>query len=237
MRGIEDDTAILPYPPSLRRSATSPASYDNEKHVARLQFLHAIVELIARLPFGPLEISALGMEPCDFATSAVEARLVIPSIIALAITRVPARVHADRPLEIELAAVGFGAVNGAVEYVASWVSTHALLAIVFEVPGQPRREVSVFVKARPFGGGWTARALVRPSAWADVVSVTVVSLSLAGRPLPCDCLPETLQVGYNHSPAPVGAVYDAVRIGDVAALQATLDAGGSTEEVNEVRLL
>ena len=66
------------------------------------------------------------------------------------------------------------------------------------------------------------------------MSVTVVSLSLAGRPLPCDCLPATLQVGYNHAPAPAGAVFAAAMAGDVPALQAALDAGGSTEEAGEV---
>jgi len=43
-------------------------------------------------------------------------------------------------------------------------------------------------------------------------------------------------VGYNHAPAPAGAVLEAASAGDVAALQAALDAGGSTEEnLNEVR--
>ena len=61
-----------------------------------------------------------------------------------------------------------------------------------------------------------------------------MSLSLVGRPLPCDCLPATLRVGYNHAPAPMGAVYGAAKAGEVPALQATLDAGGSTEEAEEV---
>ena len=111
---------------------------------------------------------------------------------------------------------------------------HACLAIAIVLAGQPRGEVPTRVKARLSGGGWTARALASPSAWADAVSVTVVSLSLAGRPLPCDCLPATLQVGYNHAPAPAGAVFAAAMAGDVPALQAALDAGGSTEEAGEV---
>ena len=90
------------------------------------------------------------------------------------------------------------------------------------------------VSARPSGSGWTARALLRPSAWANADSVTVVSLSLAGRPLPCDCLPATLRVGYNHASAREGAVFEAAKAGDLPALQAALDAGGSTEESNLV---
>ena len=62
----------------------------------------------------------------------------------------------------------------------------------------------------------------------------MVALSLAGHILPSDCLPVTLQVGYNHAPAPEGAVYAAAEAGDVPALQAALDAGGSTEEADEV---
>ena len=64
------------------------------------------------------------------------------------------------------------------------------------------------VKALPSSSGWIARALARPAAWADAASIAVVSLALGGRPLPCDCHP---------------------------ALQAALDAGGSTEEADEVR--
>ena len=38
----------------------------------------------------------------------------------------------------------------------------------------------------------------------------------------------------NHSPAPEGAVFAAAWAGNVASLQAALDAGGSTEEADEV---
>ena len=187
------------------------------------------------LRLDPLEIPALGMEPCDYAIAAVEARLVSPTASALALTRVPARVHADQPLEIELDAVGLSPGVSAAVSVASWISANARLHISVDVPGQRRREVFVHATACPSGSGWNARALIHPATWADAASVTVVSLSLAGRPLPCDCLPATLKVGYNHAPAPAGSVYAAAIAGDVAALQAALDAGGSTEEADEVR--
>ena len=176
------------------------------------------------------------MEPCDSGTSAIEARLFSPSASILAITGVPALVLADRPLEVELAAVGLDAgTTSAAVSIASWISAHACLAVAVEVSGQPQVEASLPVSARVSGGGWIARALVSPSAWADALSVTVVSLSLAGRPLPCDCLPAILPVGYNHAPAPAGAILAAVRAGDMAALQAALDDGQSTEEACEVR--
>ena len=78
--------------------------------------------------------------------------------------------------------------------------------------------------------------MLLPGPWkADAASLTVVSLSLAGRLLPSDCLPATLPVGYNHAPAPAGAVLEAAMAGDVPALHAALEAGGSTEEACEVR--
>jgi len=123
---------------------------------------------------------------------------------------------------------------GAALSIASWISAHALLHICIDVPGTLIGEVSVPVTTRPSGGGWIIRALVRLSAWAEAASVTVFSLSLAGQPLPCDSLPATLRVGYNHAPAPAGAVLVAARGGDVPALQTALDAGGSTEEATEV---
>ena len=55
------------------------------------------------------------------------------------------------------------------------------------------------VKARPSGGGWIIRALVRPASWADAASITVVPLSFAGRPLMSDLLPATLRVGYGRA--------------------------------------
>ena len=194
-----------------------------------------MASLISSLPVGPLEIPALGVEPCEPATSAVDARLTSPSASTFTLTRVPALVHADRPLEIFFAVVGLGSGAGPAVSIASWISAHACLTIVVAVPGQPRVEVSVPVTAHLFRDRWIARALVRPAAWADAASVAVVSLSLAGWPLPCDCLPATLRVGYNHAPAPAGAVLTAAKFVDVKKLQGALDAGGSTEEADEVR--
>ena len=200
-------------------------------------YTHTIAGLISRIPVGTLEIPAVSMGTSASVTSAIKARLVSPTACAngFAVTTVPACVHADRPLEVKIAAIIQGAGAGAAESVASWISANALLQISVEVPGQPRGVVSVLVKARPLEGGWIIRALVHPSVWANAASVTMHSMSLAGQPLPCDCLPATLRVGYNHAPAPEGAVFAAARDGDVPALQVALDAGGSTEEVDTVR--
>ena len=168
------------------------------------------------------------------ATSAVEARLVIfpyPYASEFALSRVPPLVHADRLLEVELTAIGPGAAGaGAAESVASWISAHARLHISVKSPGHPQEDASLRVKARPSGSSWIIRALVHPASWADAASVTLHSMSLAGRPLPCPCLPVTLRVGYNHAPAPAGAVFEAAAANDVPALEAAINAGGSTEE-------
>ena len=179
----------------------------------------------------------MSMGPSSSPTFTIETRLISPSASDFSLSSVPTRVCADRPLELELAAVGLGVGAGTAESVASWISAHAILQTSVEVPGQPRGDLSLLIKARPSGsiGFWLARALVRPSAWANATSVSVVSLSLAGESLPCDCLPATLQVGYNHAPAITGAVFAAVLAGDVLALQAALDSNGSTEESDEVR--
>ena len=226
--------------PSLLTSFTSvwcsanAASLVSRHHATTRLFTCAVADLITSLPLGPIEIPAVGLVPCVSATSAVEARLASPSASALKVTSVPARMHTDRPLEVELAANGLGVGADAAVSVASWISDHALLQLSVEAPGQPQGEVALRVQARPSGGGWIIRALVRPAAWADAASITVVSLSLAGRPLTSDLLLATLRVGYNHDPAPVGVVYAAAKAGDVAALQAALDAGGSTEEADVV---
>lgn len=100
---------------------------------------------------------------------------------------------------------------------------------------QSRASFSASTTVHPGNGGWIARALIPPSTWANAVSVTVVALSLAGQPLPCKYLPLFLHVGYNHTPAPEGAVLVAGKAGNVPALQAALEARGSTEEANDVR--
>ena len=217
---------------SSRCSAAFPASDGTGQLAAKRLSTNAISGVVSGLDVVPLGLPALAIEPCDSGTSAIEACLVSPSASAISLTRVPILVHADRPLELELSAVGL--VAGARQAIGSWISAHACLRVAVEVPGQPRGEVSLLVKARPSGGGWIARALVRPAAWAHAASVTIYSLSLAGRPLPSDCLPATLRVGYNHAPAPAGAVHAAAKAGDVPALLAALDAGGSTEEADKV---
>lgn len=42
-------------------------------------------------------------------------------------------------------------------------------------------------------------------------------------------------MGYNHTPAPAGAVYNAAKASDFPALLAALEAGGSTEEEGLLR--
>lgn len=194
-------------------------------------------DLACSIPAEAFEIPDMTISP--FTTSTIEARLVSPSASEFELSRVPRRVHSDRPLELELVAVRLGAGAGAAVSVASWIFAHARLTITVDMPGQPGGAVVLHVNARPSGGGCIIRALVHPSAWADAATVTVVSLSLAGRPLHSDCLPATLQVGYNHTltiaPASAGAVLSAAKAGSVPALWAALEAGGSTDEADRVR--
>ena len=184
-------------------------------------------------PVSTLELSDLQLERCVIPTSATDVRLRSPSAKSVKLARVPLIVHADRPFEIFFAAVEFGAGADEAASVARWISTHALLTVDINKKNRTAHLFSVY--AYPTDGGCIVRALARPSAWADASSVTVVSLSLAGRPQLCECLPATLRVGYNHAPEPVGAVYDAAEAGDVPELQAALEDGGSTEEADGVR--
>ena len=220
---------VLPDTPHVPRS-TASVSVSPEHRVDSFAYTQVVADLASPFRVGPLEIPVVVVESCNSATTALQARLNSPSISSVVLTRLPPRVHADRPLEVGLAAVGLGTGASAVVSIASWISAHARLTV--EIEGQ---SLSIPVKARPSGSGWIIRTFARPSAWANAASVMVVSLSLAGSPLHCDCLPATLRVGYNHAPAPPGAVYNAVQVGDVAALRVALEAGGSAEEANLVR--
>lgn len=198
--------------------------------------------LTITLPIGPIEIPQLHAQSSQNPTPTVEALIVCVSAYAMipTITRVPRIVLADKPFEIELgvAALEPGADETASAWAARTISCYlsnlAMLSVVIDSEGQVPSLLDVPVAVRHTCGGLIARALVRPSAWADAASVTVASLTLAGRSLPCDCLPATLRVGYNHAPAPKAAVLVASKRGDVPALRGALDDGGSTEETDEV---
>ena len=202
-----------------------------------LPLTHGILTFLVAYRVGPLEICNLAIEPIESLASAIEARFVNPSAFTLVCGRAPPRVHSGRPLEISLSDGRFDSCACVAESVARFVSAHARLVITIASPGRSHasHELPLAVRPSESGSGWIARALVHPSSWADAASVTVVSQTFAGRPIPCDSLPATLLVGYNHAKAPAGAVFDAAHGGDTLALQAALDAGDSTEEADEVR--
>ena len=192
--------------------------------------------LVSTLFVNPLEAPGLGMEPflSPASSSAIEACLVNPSMSAIKF-RFPPILHADRLLEIDLAAGSPRfSVHPATSSLARTISANAQISVIVQKEERSRSFYSVPVSVRTTAAGWTARALIRPQTWDDAASVTLTSITLTGRPLPCDCLPVTLRVGYNHASAPAGAVHAAANAGDVLGLQAALDAGGSTEEADEV---
>jgi len=192
--------------------------------------------MVSRLPVGPLEIPHICIKHYHTPTSVIEARLSCSSASSLVLTTLlPARVHADRPLDIDISVVGLCGDACAAAHSSNCFAVHASLAISVETPRQPRIQLSVSVSMRPSSGGWIARALAHPKSWANATSITVVSLSLARRPVLCERLPAELQVGYNHAPAPAGAVLKASYAGNVQALRTALDVGGSTEEADMVR--
>ena len=183
---------------------------------------------------GPLEITEVAVEPSQSLPSAVGAHIVSPSVGSFVLS-MPSVVLAHRPFEVVLSRTSPCPGDHASVSVACCLITHAQLSVTFKTQSRGLVCELVSISVRPSGSDWIARALIRPALLADAVVVTVDSLALAGRPLTCDCLPVTRGVGYNHAPAPVGAVYRAASAGNVPALQAALDAGGSTEEADHVR--
>ena len=182
-----------------------------------------------------LNVIYLGTEASDVQGSAIKARLVCPSLDSVASIRVVQSRLISRPLEVECAAIGQHLEVHEAASVAHFLTAHANIACDVETAGQQRTSHVVPVTVRLSCSRWVARALMSPATWTDASTVTVVSLSVAGRPLPTHCLPTMLLVGYNHAPGPAGAVLAAALAGDVTAVQAALDAGGSTEEVDAVR--
>ena len=186
------------------------------------------------LPSGPLEIPQLHLGPCDSVASVIKACLDSPYASAISFRHLPPVVMVDRPLEIEFSALGTCPSSCGDASVSRCISHCANLVVSIESKGQTLTQ-SAAIAARPFDGGWIGRALIHPAAWADATSITVVNISFAGRSYPCDFLPTTLRIGYCHAPAPAGAVLTSAKDGNVDALKAALEAGGSTEEADDVR--
>lgn len=192
---------------------------------------------------GPLEKSELHLRSLAGPGSFADARLVNVDtrtiVMMLSRAKAPRVVLAGQPLEIDFDVEGTSLdvfqcahIGGSV---ARSVSAHTLLQLYIEADEHSATDLSVLVVVRHFCNGWNVRALLHPTSWKDAASVTVLSISFAGRTLPCTFLPATLRVGFNHAPAPEGAIFRASTNGNVQALRAALDAGGSTEEADGVR--
>ena len=195
-----------------------------------MDLMRAAAALTSTLSAAPLEIPLLEINAHASPASALGISLGSPSASVVIVTGVTHVEMVDRPLEISLASIGLLS-NCTATAVSCNVTANAILIVGVHVEGRPSDYHTAQVSACRFGDGWIARALIHPACWSDATSITLVSLTLAGRPLPCDCLlPATLRVRYNHIPTTAGEVVAAADAGDVAALQAALLDGGSTEE-------
>lgn len=193
-----------------------------------------VIALASALPAGPLEVADLLIQPCHRHDSTIDAFLTNPSAHMFLLGRMPHVLPNDQPLEIALRAATDHAGGRAAASTARSISTHSLVIVVVETMGT-LHSLSAQVSVRPSGDSWVARALLRPAGWIGASSVTVISLSILGRPLHFDGLPVSLRVGFNHTPAPEGAVIAAARSSNLPALRALLDSGCSTEEFDKVR--
>ena len=194
---------------------------------------HAASALASGLA-GPREISHLYTEPSINDSCPLEACVVCLSTNSIVIKRVPTVVHSERPMEVELT-VPLGGISGCSGAAVAWgraIAAHTLMAISYEQHGHHPVSLSAELAVRPSASGWIGRALIHPASWKGASYVTINSLTCAGWHVGCDILPAIVRVGYNHASAPGGAVIDAARAQDVAALQAALNTGGSTEEVD-----
>lgn len=180
------------------------------------------------------------MEPTILSLSVIEVRLVSrPALACVALTSVtvPPRAHSDLPLEIAIEFSSSRPDAAAAAYVARRIAARGLVSLVVEETGVPRARVVVSLSVRPSDRGWVARALIDPASWAGATSVTVEPFSVAGRRLPSDCLPATVQVGYNRTSVLLSKAVRRYASGGslLAELKAALTAGGLTDDVDEVR--
>ena len=195
-----------------------------------LVFARKAGTLASALPVGPLEVPVCHVIDDEASATAIGTCLVCPSTRSVVVVRVPPAVYTNRPLDfqVDIDSCVTGCHAAAV---VRTITGH----LVFEMRAPSSGSCSVPLSLHLTNNGWIARALILPATWANATSLTIVRLTLAGLPLASDSLPASIRVGYNHAPAFRGAVFDAAQAGDVAALQAALEAGMSTEEADRVR--
>ena len=196
--------------------------------------------LASTLPLGPAEIPAVDFEgcghklPCTFTdASSISACFVCPFSheVTLGLCA-PKNVSPDGVVDLRLAVHGVCKGDRALAVTAARISTHVQAAITIVTLEGDLVSLTVPVSSN---GRLVTRLLLAQHHWAGAVSIVIESLTFAGRPLLCDLLPATAQVGYNHAPAPAGDVFRAALRDDVQEMKSALHAGGSTEETHEVR--
>ena len=186
---------------------------------------------------GPVEVPQLSIEPRQTSDFAIKARILSPSTYSLVVTRVPRVFLANnQPLEIHVSHAGSHSDASTAACLARSISAHARLALVVETKTKSSVKLTVETFMRPTNNsdGWVVRAQLCPASWANAASVSVASLTIADRPVPCSLFPASVRVGFNHASVAAGAVLAAAKAGDVTALQAALEGGGSTEEADKV---
>ena len=193
----------------------------------------SVAEQMSTLSSAPLEVTQLELNPYQ-TSAALQTNLVSPAAGSIYLSRLPSVIMVNRPLELEFAVAGAEDIPAS-SSVASCISAHTILSFVVTFQGYSSVFESVRVSVRPSVSRYIARVLIRPASWTNATSITVASLSHGWLSSQADCLPATLRVGYSHDLVPEGRVSAAAKAGDVAALQAALDAGGSTEEADIVR--
>ena len=232
---FDESFADVPHPSYIDRMGCAASHPTETSH----PLTHKAATLASTLPVGPLEVPGVDIRTCPVPSFSTEAYVASPSSIATTLTFTRATFVVKRPLEVKFTCIGLQSGTRVPRSITRVLSINAIITIAVEPTDQTRTScvLSVPVSARPAGDGCIVRILVRPELWADADSVTVVSLTLAGRPFSCDSLPATVPVDYNHRKAPEGAITMAAKAGDIPALTLALRAGESTEESDEVGVL
>jgi hypothetical protein len=158
--------------------------------------------------------------------------LAPPSILACdaAVTHVEARVRAGTPAVFKLAQSGSVQQHESVlTALASGTEVIATLRIASSV----EKQVSIDIKAAVLLNCVLLTVSV-PPATPDGALIIIKNVWVAGVAVILNKLASTITIGFNHAPAPAGAIFAAARANDLPGLNAALRNGGSTEEKNSV---
>jgi hypothetical protein len=192
------------------------------------------------MPANKVPISEHENDVCNFKSGASpdsleDDTLSAPhSLVAEDVTLMPAtaRVGTEGPAIFVLASKGLAPLHEDVlEALAAGTEVCAFLLVAGPDFGEDAVSAPVYINVSVDG---VLLFVAVPPGTPEGSRVVINRVWVAGREVVLDELSSSITIGFNHVPAPAGAMIEATKAGNLSGVRAALDNGESTEQKDEV---